>query len=152
MHSRLPIQLTLDGIGLNEEAHIQLKHFGNAQKGQLSTIDRMLNEVDAMRSTDAEQITRAAYLTDYQLRDPDCYPGCPMDTVRLYHKTNTYEGGPLITLYRDFIRLGVRENCGITLTEWLELPWWIAQEVKSIAKHITETKATQIGNLKNMVK
>lgn len=124
---------------------MQLKGFGIHLPSY--ELDRLHREIGALRSTTAEQLTRSAYLTDYGLRDQTSNPLTPMDTVRLYPKTNMVEGGPQLAMYRDFIRLGIRENCGITLTEWLDLPWWISQEIKAMAKHITEQKANALNGL-----
>lgn len=70
----------------------------------------------------AEILLREAYIDDYAIR-PVTSAKHPLDIVRLYDKEDVIEGGAVRSLMRKYKSYNIKDQWGISYTEFKELPY-----------------------------
>ncbi len=114
--SRLSLDLS------NPNGHVTQYSFGRARRPKGGALDTLYNESPAISPIMAELLLRDAYLTDYGIR-PHNVQSHPLDAVRLYDKEDTVEGGAVRSLMRKYLRYNIKEQWGISYSEFKELPY-----------------------------
>lgn len=102
--------------------HVTQYSFGRARRPAGGKLDNLYANLDAVSPIHAEMLLRDAYLDDYGIR-PGNSPRHPLDIVRLYDKEDVVEGGAVRTLMRKYLRYGIKEQWGISYTEFKDLPF-----------------------------
>ncbi|QBJ02611.1 hypothetical protein MZD04_gp083 [Pseudomonas phage Psa21] len=114
--TRLSIDLS------DPNGHVTQYSFGHKRRPRGGHLDKLYQEMGAVRPSTAEIMLREAYLDDYGIRPPD-HNKHPLDVVRMFDKEDTVEGGSVRSLMRKYIRYNVKEQWGLSYMEFMELPY-----------------------------
>ena len=110
------------------EGHILFDAFGRAHSDEPTAIDEFLKTAPVIYPVAGEIITRNLYDEIYGLRENRS----PLDTYDYSPKEDTWEDGPLMRLIREYAIHNIKENFGISLNEYLNLPPFVSKELVTI--------------------
>ena len=101
-----------------------------------------------MRPVIAEIATRTLYDKTYGICDHQEVKDDPLSLVGYHPKEDLYEGSTLAMMIRDFYRFRLAEGFGMSLTEFLDLPLHVTEDIIRVAKAGQETKAKELDSMK----
>lgn len=100
-----------------------------------------------MSSIEARIALQEQYEQDFGLYNHDSRPN-PLALVSMHPKENVVEAGSLYSLVRRYVMLNVKDTFGLSLAEWLDLPYDMASLIRDICSTETKRKATAASNAK----
>lgn len=95
-------------------------------------------------------LMREAYLHDYNIASKE--DTSPLKLHTLYPKEDYIEGGLRRRYIRNFANYDIGNLFNISLLDFFELPYPDAVYICEMSKQISETKASQLGNLESSLK
>jgi hypothetical protein len=130
--------------------HVALRSFGRKGRPRGGKIETLINEAPAVSPILAEQLMRAAYLDDFRIRPADAVPH-PLDVVRKYDKEDVVEGGPVRSLMRKYSRYEIKEQYGLSWTEFKNLPFdesaFMIEQCEALALRKIDTHGKQYRDI-----
>lgn len=115
-------------------------------------MDALLRELPAVRPTAAEIITLSCYQTEYGIFDHQrASRHRPLALVAMHPKEDVVEGGPLFTHIRKYYHHQVHKHFGLSLSEFLELPPYVAEFLYEIARAEVTQEESRHRSLKKQL-
>lgn len=104
------------------------------------SIKEALHNIPRLDSIETRIMLQEQYEQDFGIYNHDKQPR-PLSLVSMHPKENTVEAGSLFSLIRRYAMLNVKDTFGLSLTEWLNLPYDHADVVKHICSEEMKSKA-----------
>lgn len=138
-HSRLSLDIN------DPNGHLSFQRFGLTTLESENQLDVLLRELDAVRPTTAEFLTRLAYQTDYGIYNHDLLRNKrPLAMVRMHEKEDVVEGGYLFSRIRRYHINRIYKHFGLNLIEFMELPQYVIEllfEITQVESVVNESQA-----------
>jgi hypothetical protein len=138
-------------LSLNYEdpdGHVVFSRFGLTPRNTRSELERLLEELPAVRPTVAEILALSAYQTEYGIYNhqaPDHTR--PLALVAMHPKEDVLEGGPLFSHIRRYHQHQIQQHFRLSLVEFLELPPYLVDllyDITPAESHRTQSITRQI--------
>jgi hypothetical protein len=113
------------------------------QEIENSPLEDLYLTMGPMRSVVTQMVTRKAYQQERGICTHQT--GDPLDLVRLHPKEDIIEGGPRRTWIRKFVNFRIASLTGLSLNEFLELPFDDARFLVELAESAS-TRDSQAAN------
>ncbi|AEH03497.1 hypothetical protein AVT69_gp072 [Pseudomonas phage PhiPA3] len=125
--------------------------FGLEPSTKVVQLTELINNLDAVRPTVAEMLTRKAYHHDYGIFDHSAPHATPLDLVKLHPKEDIWEGGPEFTWMRKYVNLNIGEISRLNIDEFFELPYPRALFLTKLAEYKSTIGDSKIKELEKEI-
>lgn len=132
----------------DENGHVVFASFGKSQVKYKTALDEFQDTAPMMRPVMADIATRILYDRVYGICQHDDPHNVALSLEGYYPKEDLYEGSDLAMACRDFYRFNLADGFGISLTEFLEYPAHVAEDLIDIARAGQEVKSKALREFK----
>ena len=122
--------------------HILYTSFGREQINERNELTEFIETAPMLQCVTGEIATRILYDRVYGIcQHGDPAVNDPLSLVGYHPKEDLYEGSDLAMLMRKFYKYRIMESFGLSLTEFLQYPMHVVDDLLDIAREGEETKA-----------
>lgn len=117
----------------------------------IQSVEDALLGVSSLSSIDARISLIEQYENDLDIFNHERNAG-PLSIVSMHPKENAYEAGSLYNLTRRYLTLGVGDHFNISLNEWFELPFNVADLLRDLCLSESKKKTNAANAVENQLK